>query len=816
MDLEANEEKLLHAVTLQNARSILQAREQAEAELLTAKEALERKTKEVAEEREWFRVTLSSIGDAVITTNTEGKVTFLNATAQNILGWKEEEVLGEPLDRFFNLINEHTRERAPNPITRALAQGIVVGLANDTVLIARDGRDIAIQDSAAPIRDAEGKILGAVIVFHDETERRQAQNALQRSEQLLSDLFENGAIAIHWVGPDGTILRANRAELELLGYSEEEYIGRNIADFHVDQPVIEDILNKLTLGDTLDAYEARLRCKDGSVKHVIIYSNVFRENGKFVHTRCFTRDVTKQKLAEHELRKSEERLAALAAVVESSQDAIVSKTLDGIIKTWNKGAEDMFGYAAEEVIGQHITILIPPERHDEETLILGRIRRGEKIEHYETVRKRKNGTLLDISLTVSALRDSNGRIIGASKIARDITDRKRAEKELEELAAREQSRATELETVMESVPVAVWIASDPHCQRITGNAYSHKLLRTPGTINISRPTSAEEYLQGCRCFQNGAQIPNEVLPLQRAARTGEAVWDFQMDLLFEDGSVRHTLINAVPLRDAKGNVRGAIGTGMDVTERRRQQKALEEAQEKKHEELESLVEARTSQLKETIGELEAFSYSISHDMRSPLRAMQGYAEVLLNDYKTKLDADGVLYLNRIRRGALRLDQLIRDVLSYSKIAKGEVHLAAIRSSSVIHSVIQDYPQLAPEKLEVNLTKPLPRVMGHEAYLSQVISNLLGNAVKFVGPGVHPEVKIYAEPAGELVRVWFEDNGLGIALEHHKEIFQIFGRIHAEKRYEGTGIGLAIVKKAIERLGGKVGVVSELGKGSRFG
>jgi PAS domain S-box-containing protein len=242
----------------------------------------------------------------------------------------------------------------------------------------------------------------------------------EQSEKMLSDFFENATIGLHLVGPDGRILRVNRAELRLLGYTAEEFVGHSIAEFHVDKPVIAEILRRLAVGETLDDFEARLRCKDGTIKDVLISSNVYWEDGKFIHTRCFTRDVTEQK-------RAEVARAHLAALVESSGDAILSKTLGGIIQTWNKGAERMFGYTAAEMVGQPVMRLIPADRSQEEYDILGRLSRGEHIEHYETVRQRKNGSMIDVSLTVSPIRDAKGKIIGASKIARDVTDRKRAD-----------------------------------------------------------------------------------------------------------------------------------------------------------------------------------------------------------------------------------------------------------------------------------------------------------------------------------------------------------------------------------------------------
>jgi PAS domain S-box-containing protein len=300
---EDEEEVRLRTAALKNIESIQIARQRVERDLLEAKQVLQRRTEELEQQREWFEVTLASIGDAVVTTDVHGNISFLNPIAESMMGSLQAEACGEPLTRLFDIVNEETRQPVDNPVNTALRTGQVVSLATQTSLRTRDGREIAIEDSAAPIRNHRGEVVGAVMVFRDVTHRRAAEKELRRSEQLLADFFENAAVGLHWVGPDGTVLRVNQTELDLLGYAREEYIGRHIAEFHADAQVISDILTRLRCGESLHSYEARLRCKDGSIKHVLISSNVLWEDGHFIHTRCFTRDVTAQKQAEIALRE---------------------------------------------------------------------------------------------------------------------------------------------------------------------------------------------------------------------------------------------------------------------------------------------------------------------------------------------------------------------------------------------------------------------------------------------------------------------------------------------------------------------------------
>ena len=244
--------------------------------------------------------------------------------------------------------------------------------------------------------------------------------------------------------------------------------------------------------------------------------------------------------------------------------------------------------------------------------------------------------------------------------------------------------------------------------------------------------------------------------------------------------------------------------------------AIVDVTERKHAaELEALVTERTAALHATVGELEAFSHSIAHDMRAPLRGMQGFAQQLMQEHAGQLDAQGVTYLQRIAASAIRMDKLIQDSLSYTRISRSQVPKEPVDLDKLLRDIVDTYPDWQPPKAEIQIEGTLPIVLGNEAFLTQCISNLLSNAVKFVSPGIIPRVRILAEAIDSQVRLWFEDNGIGIGPEDHERIFRMFARIHPATEYEGTGIGLTIVSKAVERMGGQVGFESELGKGSKF-
>lgn len=658
MQLDREEEKLLRSVALQNARAVLTARERAERDTIAAKEALEKSHQQLTR-------TLDSISDGFFALDSEWRFTYVNLRGREVLNrLRHSEFLGKVIWTEFP-------ELAGSDIEKNYR------------LAAREQVTVEFETYFQPLNSwyavrAYPSQDGLSIYFLDiskrkisDTQRADAGEALRDSEQRFRAVFNQAAVGMAIARLDGTFEQVNDRFAEILGYSSGELNGKNFSEIThpEDLPSTHENVRRL-LASQSNSYlhEKRYIRRDGSAVWSQTTVNLLKDqDGKperFVGT---IEDISHRK-------ETEELRSRLAAVVESSDDAIISMDLETHILTWNKGAELVFGYTAAEIVGKPVNILLPEGRKDEEPKILEHLFRGERVEHYETVRVRKDGTLLDVSLTVSPIYDAAGRLIGVSKISRDITARKEAEEKL------------------------------------------------------------------------------------RAAR--------------ED--LHHHAIN-----------------------------------------LETQVAERTARLRETIGELEAFSYSVSHDLRSPLRAMQGYSDALLDDYSSNFDETGRDYLNRIKRAALRMDLLIQDVLAYSRVAQGDVLLGPVDVEAIIRDLIQNYSALRPEAAQITIHGPLPRVIGHEAYLTQIVSNFLTNAVKFIAPGTFPTIDIGAEPQEEYVRLYFKDNGIGIAPEHLDRVFQIFGRVYSEKQYEGTGIGLAIVKKAAHRLGGSVGVTSEPGKGSCF-
>jgi len=250
----------------------------------------------------------------------------------------------------------------------------------------------------------------------------------------------------------------------------------------------------------------------------------------------------------------------------------------------------------------------------------------------------------------------------------------------------------------------------------------------------------------------------------------------------------------------------------DITER----KQAEHQVRMLNEELERRVGERTAKLREALREIDTFSYSVAHDLRGPLRAMTGFSEALLQDHAQKLDAEGQDFVLRIADAGRRMDALIMDILAYSRLSREEVPLKPASLDAVVKPVLDRMaPEIAQRRATVTVQSPLPRIVGHAAMLDQVVTNLLSNAVKFSRPGVDPVVVVRAETRGAAVRLWIEDNGIGISPEYQDRVFGLFQRLNPVESFPGTGVGLAIVRRAMERMGGSSGVESTPGQGSRF-
>jgi PAS domain S-box-containing protein len=398
-----------------------------------------------------------------------------------------------------------------------------------------------------------------------------------------------------------------------------------------------------------------------------------------------------------------------------------------------------------------------------------------------------DGTIRWLAGRATVFKDPVGRPVKMVGINIDITERKKVEQALRESEA-------VLRTVTNEAQVGLVMVDKERRYLFANHTYAEILGLQDANI-VGK--SVKDVL---------AQLYDQIRPELDLAFKGERVqYELHLAAHPKTGNERYYEVVYQP-RTEHVQDPYVVVVMVDVTDRKKMQQTLEET-----------VAERTAKLRETIAELESYSYSISHDMRGPLRAMQTYSHVLLSDYSERLDDTGKRYLDRIITSSHRLDKLIQDVLTYSRVARTEVKLEPVNLDRLLHDLINDYPTLRAANVEI--VHPLGSVAAVEALLTQAISNLLTNAAKFVAPGETPRLKIWSEPATLdtqlAVKLYVRDNGIGIAPEDQQRIFGIFARVHSEKEYEGTGIGLSIVKKAVERMGGRMGLDSQVGQGSTF-
>lgn len=491
-------------------------------------------------------------------------------------------------------------------------------------------------------------------------EHRRVAASLTKSESLLRLVMDLVPHSIFAKDRHGRHLFINRAGAEFTGLTPEQLIGRKDLDFvHVRaeaEAFLRDDLEVIATEKRKFVPEETLTDAAGQ-PHILQTTKI-----PFIDPTTGEPAILGVSVDITERKRMEEAHWHLAAIVESSEDAILSKTLDGVILTWNAGAERIFGYSAKEAVGQPIRLIIPPAAQPGEIEVLERLRRGEIIKHYETQRVTKDGRVLDMALTISPVKDRQGRVIAASTIIRDISE----------------------------------------------------LVEARRVLTRSK------------------------------------------------------------------------------------------------EDLERMVADRTAKLQELIGELEHFSYAIIHDMRAPLRAIQGFAEMVDQGCR---EPEAKELLQHIRNAAKRMDLLIRDALNYDQAVRQELPLTLVDAGALLREMLNSYPEYQSAQPPIEITGEIPTVRANEAGLTQCFSNLLNNALRFTKPGQPPKIRVWAQTQEGWVRIGVEDNGIGIPKAMQPKVFDIFSRGH--QNYPGTGIGLALVRKIMERMGGQVTVESEEGRGSRF-
>jgi PAS domain S-box-containing protein len=631
-----------------------------------AKESLaarERAVKELADQK--FALDQHAI---VAVTDVQGTITYVNDKFCTISHYSKEELIGQN-HRILNS-NHHPKEFFLQMYHTIAAGHVWHGeIKNRT----KDGSIYWVDTTIVPTLSTEGKPRQYVAIRADITERKQAEEkvteSLAATNAALKELADQKfALDQHAIvaatDVQGRITYVNEKFCAISGYSKDELIGQNhriLNSGRHPKEFFQEMYHAIANGQVWHG-EIQNRAKDGSMYWVDTTIVPFAgAEGKPRQYMAIRADITERKRSE-----TRERLAA---VVESSDDAIVGKSLDGVITAWNGGAEKLFGYSPAEVMGKSMRMLLPEERANEESDIMLHIARGESVEHFETVRVRKDGKRIDVSAVISLIRDSRGRIVGASDIARDISKSKADEREIRKLNDELASRVAELA---------------------------------------------------------GA---NQVLE--------------------------------------RSNI-----------------------------------------------ELKQFAYIASHDLQSPLRSISGFVQLIKLEYGNKLDEQAADWIRRTVQAVGQMQTLVRDLLAYSSVDSRSRPFVRTAFVDVFNDVLALLESSIHDSTGRVTCGDLPTVMGDRSQLVQLMQNLIGNGLKYHGDRP-PHVHVSAERNGNEWILSVRDNGIGIDTKHYDRIFEIFKRLHDQKEYPGTGIGLAVCRRVVERHNGRIWLESKPGDGSVF-
>jgi len=480
--------------------------------------------------------------------------------------------------------------------------------------------------------------------------------------------------------------------------------------------------------------------------------------------------------------RTEQASRRLAAIVESSDDAILDYTLDGMITSWNKGAERLYGYPASEAIGKPIALLIPPDRTDEVPKLLGRLQQEEWVQHYETQRQRKDGTRVEISLSVSLIKDPSGRIVGVSAIARDITERQQAEEALRESMKQLAGQKQALDQF------AIVAETDPQ-GRIT---YANDQFCT-----IAKYTREELIGKDHREVVNSGYHSKEFWKEMWATIGQGKIWRGDVRNRAKDGTIYWVDTTIVPFVGPDGKPEKYLAIRAVITERKW---------------AEAEIAAKSK-------ELETLLYVTSHDLTEPLRSIENFSRIALDEHGERLDEEGQDLLRRVVKGGARMHLLLNDILTFSRVRRMTPPTEEVPGEAIIREALDGLAARIQEtNAKVQVAKDLPPLRTDRTWATQAVYNLVSNALKFTRPGASPDVEIAAyrpapgDPDGEGFVV--RDRGPGVAPEHAERIFNLFERAVGHE-VEGTGAGLAIVRAVAERHGGTTWVRPREGGGSEF-
>jgi PAS domain S-box-containing protein len=692
-----------------------------------------------------------------------------------------------PLSNLMGAIPPSDQERIHQALTNTLQKAAPFDLEHQVVR--SNGSIRALRTRGELLPPQEDGAIRLVGTSHDITERWLAHEELRQSEEKFRSLVANipdvtwtatGDGRTHYISPNVEKVFGFTAE-QICEKRAELWFGRI---FPGDAARIAEALQQLFAEGKPFDVEYQVERKDG--QWIWVHDRAYRtyENNGVRYADGIFSDITERK-------RAEEVLERLAAVIESSNDAVITQTLDGTITFWNSAAEKLFGYTASETLGKTVRILLPSERANEESDIMVRIRRGESFSPFETVRLRKDGSKIDVSVTISPIRDSTGAIVGASKIARDITQRKHIETELRFKTAFLEAQAN---STLDGIQVV-----DENGQRLMRNQRLIELLRIPPEILADNDNRLLLNHVAARVKDRDSFLARTDSLYHHPDETGRD------ELEFKDGIILDRY--SAPVIDRAGNRYGRIWIFRDITQRKRGELALRIAKEAAEE---------SNRAKSQ------FLANMSHEIRTPMNGVIGVTGLLLD---TELSPEQRQYAELVRTSAEALLQVINDILDFSKIEARKLTLET--TDFDLNTVLQDATALlaikAAEKGFAVTSRVEPGtpslLLGDPHRLRQILINLVGNAVKFTHHGaVSISTRMQSEEQNaSTLRFTITDTGIGFPQARADALFEAFTQADGSstRRYGGTGLGLTISRQLVELMGGQIGAQSEESKGSTF-
>lgn len=769
-----------------------------------------RADEELRQSREWLRVTLSSIGDAVIATDAAGNITFLNPMAEALTGWGADLAFKRPVREVFRIVNEKSRRPAEDIVGRVLREGSVVNLANHTALITRNGHEVPIEDSAAPIKDSTGNIIGVVLVFHDVTEKRRMQEAVVHAKEEWECTFDSIPDLIAILDDQHRVVRANPAMAERLDLSPGECVGMPCYKaVHGMEAPPEFCPHSRTMADcrehALEVLEERLG------GHFLISTTpIVNDDGQITGTVHVARDITERKQMEEELRKSRdelelrvrERTAELVSATQVLQeqarqvDAFFAHSINPLVLLdrdlnfirVNHAYARACGRRVEDFSGRNHFALYPSAELESEFRNVVTSKKPYQVSGRPfTFPDHPEWGITYWDLKVEPILDGEENVDFLVFSLDDVTERRKAQRVI-------QRSEQLLRSVLDALPVGIWIVEkdgtiadgNPAGRRIWGG---------------SKHLGLEEYRK-CKGWwaETGELIRAEDWAAARAITKGETSIDELVEIERLDGARRIILNSALPLLN-EGSVDGAVIVNQDITGRVQMERELR---------------AYAGRLELVNQELQEFAFIASHDLQEPLRKIQTFGDMLRRRCAAGLDETGCSYLLRMEKAAARMRSLIHDLLRFSRIASKPTRYRTVDLNRVLQEVMQVFEHSFAgnqARLEVSA---LPVVEADETQMKQLLQNLIGNALKYRNKDIRPEIRVWSKMADtRICRILVEDNGIGFEHEFAQKIFVPFQRLHTKGEYEGTGMGLAICRKIVERHGGTITARSLPGKGSTF-